>query len=83
MATHEEDMKDETMTTAEAGKLGGDEILERKGTDFYSEIGSQQGADTNPGNFKNRSKEDVQEAGRRGGLSRGDQSSADELDEAA
>jgi general stress protein YciG len=57
---------DNTMTTREAGKLGGDKTKE-KGPEFYSEIGSMQGKENNPGNFANRPKEDVKAAAAEGG----------------
>ncbi len=42
---------------------------ESHGSEFYSEIGSQQGKENNPGNFANRPKEEVRESARRGGES--------------
>ena len=59
------------MTTAEAGKLGGDKIMRERGAGFFSRIGRMQGKSNNPGNFANRSKTDVREAGRRGGEAKG------------
>jgi general stress protein YciG len=59
------DEKDQSMSTSEAGRKGGE-----RGPEFYSEIGKQQGKENNPGNFANRPKEDVQEAGRKGGENR-------------
>lgn len=56
-----------SMTTSEAGKLGGEKVLKERGPEFYSEIGSQQGKENNPGNFANRPKDEVREAARRGG----------------
>jgi general stress protein YciG len=65
--------KDTSMSTSEAGRMGGNKVRDERGPEFYSEIGRQQGKDNNPGNFANRPKEDVQEAGRRGGEARGKQ----------
>lgn len=59
-----------TMTTAEAGKMGGDKIMRERGPEFFSQIGRLQGKSNNPGNFANREKDQVQEAGRRGGSAR-------------
>jgi len=58
---------DKSMTTAEAGKKGGDKVLNERGRQFYSEIGSRQGKQNNPGNFANRPKKEVQAAARLGG----------------
>jgi general stress protein YciG len=62
-------------------------VRDERGSEFYSEIGSQQGKENNPGNFANRPKEDVQAAGSAGGHARGnnrdDDASDDSLDEAA
>ena len=70
MATEKHNKKEESMTTAEAGKLGGDTVRDERGTKFYSEIGQKQGKENNPGNFANdRAK--ASEAGRVGGQSRG------------
>ncbi len=63
--------KQKTMTTAEAGKLGGDKIMRERGAGFFSRIGRMQGKTNNPGNFANRSKKEVREAGRRGGEAKG------------
>ena len=52
---------------AKAGKKGGDETAKR-GSGFYSEIGSDQNSqddNDNPGNFANR--DDAAEQGRKGG----------------
>ena len=46
----------------------------RRGPEFYSQIRREQGKQTNPGNFANRPKEEVREAGRKGGRSRSDNS---------
>ena len=73
--------RDESMTTAEAGRMGGEKVRDERGSEFYSEIGQMQGKDNNPGNFANRPKKDVQDAGRRGGERRGD--SAEDEREAA
>jgi general stress protein YciG len=72
------DEKDQSMSTSEAGKLGGEKVRDERGPEFYSEIGKQQGKENNPGNFANRPKEDVQEAGREGGKNshRGDSDDA-------
>jgi general stress protein YciG len=56
-----------SMTTAEAGRLGGEKVLKERGPEFYSEIGSQQGKENNPGNFANRSPEEVRAAAEAGG----------------
>lgn len=61
-----EHSSDHVMTTAEAGKLGGDKVAKERGPEFYSEIGKMQGKENNPGNFAN-DKEKASEAGRRGG----------------
>jgi uncharacterized protein len=65
--------KDTSMSTSEAGRKGGEKVLEEHGPEFYSEIGKQQGKENNPGNFANRPKEEVQNAGRAGGEARGQQ----------
>ena len=73
--------KDESMTTAQAGRKGGEKVRDERGPAFYSEIGKKQGKETNPGNFANRPKEDVEAAGRKGGEARGrnrDESAEDE-----
>jgi general stress protein YciG len=43
---------DESMSTAEAGRMGGQETAKR-GPEFYSEIGQKQGKENNPGNLAN------------------------------
>ena len=73
--------QDDSMTTAEAGRLGGEKVLEERGPEFYEEIGSEGGqssggdsgnnnggggASDNPGNFAN-DREKASEAGREGG----------------
>jgi general stress protein YciG len=73
MAQKKSQAKDETMTTRQAGKLGGDKVKAERGPEFYSEIGRMQGAEVNPGNFKNRKREEVVEAAERGGRTRGQQ----------
>jgi uncharacterized protein len=72
--------KDESMTTSEAGKLGGEKVRDQRGPEFYSEIGQRQGKDNNPGNFANRPKEDVKAAGRKGGEARGSRVSEEVID---
>src|SRR5260221_9555961 len=67
MAVEKDKHKDHSMSTSEAGRMGGEKVRDERGPKFYSEIGRQQGKDNNPGNFANRPKEDVQAAGRRGG----------------
>jgi uncharacterized protein len=67
----DKDTKDQSMSTAEAGRKGGEKVRDERGPEFYSEIGRQQGKENNPGNFANRPKEDVAEAGRKGGEARG------------
>lgn len=61
---------DDSMTTSEAGRKGGEKVRDERGPEFYSEIGKQQGKENNPGNFANRPKEDVKEAGKHGGEAR-------------
>lgn len=65
------DNNDDTMSVSEAGRMGGEKVRDERGPEFYSEIGQQQGKENNPGNFANRDKEDVREAGREGGSSSG------------
>ena len=77
MATEKHNKKEEAMTTAEAGKLGGEKVRDERGTKFYSEIGQKQGKENNPGNFANRPKEEVKAAGRKGGEARGEHSRRD------
>ena len=57
------------MSRQEAGRKGGEATRKAHGSEFYSEIGSSQGKENNPGNFANRPKEDVRAAGRKGGES--------------
>jgi general stress protein YciG len=64
--------KDQSMSTAEAGRKGGEKVRDERGSEFYSEIGKKQGKENNPGNFANRPKEDVQKAGEAGGHARGE-----------
>ena len=52
--TDEDHSKDVSMTTSQAGKLGGDKVNQERGPKFYSEIGKKQGKANNPGNFANR-----------------------------
>lgn len=73
MAQKKDDAKDETMTTRQAGKMGGDKVKAERGPEFYSEIGRMQGADVNPGNFKNRDPKEVRDAAEKGGKTRGQQ----------
>jgi uncharacterized protein len=77
------DQNDNSMSTSEAGRMGGEKVSKERGPEFYSEIGQKQGKENNPGNFANRDKQDVQEAGRRGGESRGQQQEHDEDDDQA
>jgi general stress protein YciG len=63
---------DHSMSTSEAGKLGGEKVRDERGPEFYSEIDQKQGKENNPGNFANRPKDEVKEAGRKGGEARGD-----------
>lgn len=67
------------MTTAEAGKRGGDKIMRERGPAFFSRIGRMQGKSNNPGNFANRTKREVKEAGRRGGEAKGLKSASDKV----
>ena len=57
------------MSQEEAGRKGGETTREKHGSEFYSKIASEQGKEDNPGNFANRSKKEVREAGRKGGES--------------
>jgi len=76
--------KDGSMSTSEAGKMGGEKVRDERGPEFYSEIGKKQGKENNPGNFANRPKEDVEAAGRKGGEARGRTHETEEdMDEAA
>lgn len=59
------DNQHDKMSREEAGQKGGEATLKKHGPEFYSEIGSQQGKDNNPGNFANR--DDVEDAARKGG----------------
>lgn len=77
MATEKRNNKEESMTTAEAGKLGGEKVRDERGPKFYSEIGQKQGKENNPGNFANRPKEEVKAAGRKGGEARGEHTRQD------
>jgi general stress protein YciG len=83
MATNDKS-KDDSMTTAQAGKMGGDKVLNERGREFYSEIGQQQGKENNPGNFANRPKEDVKAAASEGGKHshRGDSNNTNNSDDA-
>jgi uncharacterized protein len=67
----DQNLNNESMSAAEAGRMGGQETAKR-GSEFYSEIGSQQGKENNPGNFANDT-EKAREAGKRGGEARGEQ----------
>jgi len=67
-----EHTKDDSMTTREAGKKGGDTTA-KKGPEFYSRIGSMQGEENNPGNLANRSPEDRHKTAQAGGEARGQQ----------
>ena len=79
----EDKIKDGSMSTSQAGKMGGEKVRDERGPEFYSEIGKKQGKDNNPGNFANRPKEDVEAAGRKGGEARGRaHDEAETLDEA-
>jgi general stress protein YciG len=59
--------KDDSMTTSEAGRKGGEKVRDERGPEFYSEIGKQQGKENNPGNFANRPKDEVRKAAQEGG----------------
>ena len=65
--TDDTNKQDHKINASEAGRKGG-EATSEKGSAFYSEIGSQQGKENNPGNFANR--DDASEAGRKGGQAR-------------
>jgi general stress protein YciG len=82
------DSKDQSMSTSEAGRKGGEKVRDERGPEFYSEIGKKQGKQNNPGNFANRPKDEVEAAGRKGGEARGHQREEDagvaaDMDEAA
>ncbi|HSX01761.1 MAG TPA: hypothetical protein VLI05_00435 [Candidatus Saccharimonadia bacterium] len=89
MAKQNDQTKDESMPTAQAGQMNDEKVRDERGAEFFSEIGSQQGKENNPGNFANRPKEEVKAAGSSGGDARGnnadDRASDDDLnlDEAA
>lgn len=57
---------DQSMSTAEAGRKGGEKVRDERGPEFYSEIGRKQGKENNPGNFANDTQK-ASEAGRKGG----------------
>jgi general stress protein YciG len=59
--------KDTSMSTSQAGKIGGEKVKEERGAEFYSEIGQKQGKENNPGNFANRPKDEVRAAAAEGG----------------
>ncbi|HUC20963.1 MAG TPA: KGG domain-containing protein [Candidatus Polarisedimenticolaceae bacterium] len=65
---------------AKAGQKGGQKTAETHDSDFYSEIGSKQGKENNPGNFANRPKDEVREAASRGGQHSGSNRSDDSND---
>lgn len=73
MAKNDDNKK---MTTEEAGRMGGEKVSKERGPEFYSEIGSEQGKENNPGNFANDPKK-ASEAGRKGGQARGSQDDSD------
>jgi uncharacterized protein len=56
---------------AKAGQKGGQKTASTHDSEFYSEIGSKQGKENNPGNFANRDKKDVQDAASKGGQASG------------
>jgi general stress protein YciG len=61
---NENEKKDgESMSTEEAGRLGGEKVARERGSEFYSEIGQKgghsQGKENNPGNFANRTEENA------------------------
>jgi uncharacterized protein len=66
MATDDTKQTDQSMTTADAGRKGGEKVRDERGPQFYSEIGRMQGKENNPGNFANDPKK-ASEAGRKGG----------------
>lgn len=80
MASNHKSSDDQKMSREEAGRLGGQETA-KKGEEFYSEIGSQQGKENNPGNFANRSEQDVKAAAQEGG--RNSHRDSSDTDEAA
>ena len=59
--------KDNSMSTSEAGRKGGEKVRDERGPEFYSEIGQKQGKENNPGNFANRPKAEVRKAAEEGG----------------
>jgi uncharacterized protein len=56
-----------SMSVSDAGQKGGEATRDKHGPEFYSEIGSQQGKENNPGNFANRPEDEVRRAGQAGG----------------
>jgi len=60
---------DNKMSRSQAGQTGGEATRDKHGPEFYSEIGSQQGQENNPGNFANRDESDVKRAASEGGRS--------------
>ncbi len=56
---------------AKAGQKGGQKTAQTHDSEFFSEIGSKQGKENNPGNFANRDKNDVQDAAKKGGEASG------------
>ncbi len=64
---------------AEAGRKGGEKVLQERGPGFFEEIGSHQGKENNPGNFAN-DPERAAEAGRLGGKKRGQNLEQNEID---
>ena len=63
---NQDDQNKHSMSTAEAGKLGGEKVRDERGPEFYSEIGQKQGKENNPGNFAN-DRDKASEAGKKGG----------------
>lgn len=70
MAKNNRNNNDGSMSTSEAGRLGGEKVARERGPEFYEEIGSQQGQENNPGNFAN-DREKARRAGHEGGSSTG------------
>lgn len=61
----ENEKKSESMTTSEAGKLGGEKVARERGPEFYSEIGKKGGETVS------QDRERMAEIGKKGGEARG------------
>jgi general stress protein YciG len=49
MADADRQSTDHKMSRSEAGRLGGEKVKAERGSEFYSEIGSRDGKENNPG----------------------------------